>query len=100
MVYHETISANVKPKVDALSQVLGCMKFPSDKLLRNKLIESLGLQFDVSNGPNVSSLLEGFGEYDPRSFHLLEVSDSNINLFFSYLFDSRLPNLTPFSVLT
>ncbi|KAF3327099.1 pentatricopeptide repeat-containing protein MRL1 [Carex littledalei] len=72
MVYHETISANVKPKVDALSQVLGCMKFPSDKLLRNKLIESLGLQFDVSNGPNVSSLLEGFGEYDPRSFHLLE----------------------------
>lgn len=77
-VYRETISSGAKPKVDALSQVLGCMKFPGDNLLRNKLIENLGLGFDVSNGPNVSSLLDGFGEYDPRSFHLLEVSGSNI----------------------
>jgi hypothetical protein len=78
-VYHETISAGVEPKVDALSQVLGCMKLPGDTVLRNKLIENLGLGFDVSNGPNVSSLLDGFGEYDPRSFRLLEVSDSNIS---------------------
>jgi hypothetical protein len=71
--------------VDALSQVLGCMKLPGDIVLRNKLIENLLLGFDISNGPNVSSLLDGFGEYDPRAFRLLEVSDSNISGCMMYL---------------
>ncbi|KAJ1689147.1 hypothetical protein LUZ63_013302 [Rhynchospora breviuscula] len=72
MVYRETISAGVKPKLDALSQVLGCMRYPTNTVLRYKLIENLGLGFDVSNGPNVSSLMDGFGEYDPRSFQIIE----------------------------
>ncbi|XP_042419355.1 pentatricopeptide repeat-containing protein MRL1, chloroplastic-like isoform X3 [Zingiber officinale] len=76
MVYRETIQAGVIPTIEVFSQVLGCLQFPRDCSLRNKFIENLGSHFDASKFANVSTLLDGFGEYDIRSFSILEEATS------------------------
>ena len=73
MVYRETIVAGVIPTMDVLSQVLGCLRFPHDRSLKERLIENLGVSVDTSKPSNLCSLIDGFGEYDPRAFSLLEV---------------------------
>ncbi|XP_020088204.1 pentatricopeptide repeat-containing protein MRL1, chloroplastic [Ananas comosus] len=75
-VYREAISASLLPTIDVISQVLGCLKFPHDSSLRNKLIENSGISFDASKSSNISSVLDGFGEYDTRSFSILEEAAS------------------------
>nr|XP_010920272.1 pentatricopeptide repeat-containing protein MRL1, chloroplastic isoform X2 [Elaeis guineensis] len=75
-VYRETISAGVKPTIEVFSQVLGCLQFPRDSSFRKKFIENLGISFDTSRCSNISSLLDGFGEYDTRSFSILEEAAS------------------------
>ncbi|KAL0286546.1 UNVERIFIED_CONTAM: Pentatricopeptide repeat-containing protein MRL1, chloroplastic [Sesamum calycinum] len=52
------------PTKDELSQVLSCLQLPHDVSIRNRLIENLRL--------NTDSLIDRFGEYDPRAFSLLE----------------------------
>lgn len=74
MVYRDTIAAGVTPTIDVLSQVLGCLQLPHDPSLKNRLIENLAVRVDTSRPSNLSSLIDGFGEYDPRAFSLLEVS--------------------------
>ncbi|URE22484.1 PPR repeat [Musa troglodytarum] len=76
MVYRETIQAGVIPTIEVFSQVLGCLQFPRDSSLRNTFIENLGIGFDASRSSNVGSLLDGFGEYDIRSFSILEEATS------------------------
>lgn len=73
MFYRETITAGVVPTIGEISQVLGCLRLPHDVSLRNRLIESLGVSIDISKSSNLCSLIDGFGEYDPRAFSLLEV---------------------------
>lgn len=72
MIYRETISAGVIPSIEVFSQVLGCLQFPLDSTLRDRFIENLGINFDTSRCSNISSLLDGFGEYDTRCFSVLE----------------------------
>ncbi|KAK4401470.1 Pentatricopeptide repeat-containing protein MRL1, chloroplastic [Sesamum angolense] len=72
----ETIVAGAAPTKDELSQVLGCLQLPHDVSVRNRLIENLGLNTDTSKGANLLSLIDGFGEYDPRAFSLLEEAAS------------------------
>eukprot|EP00261_Vitis_vinifera_P033219 XP_019074462.1 PREDICTED: pentatricopeptide repeat-containing protein MRL1, chloroplastic isoform X2 [Vitis vinifera] len=76
MVYRETVSAGVIPTMELLSQVLGCLQFPRDVSLRNRLIENLGVSADASRRSNLCSLIDGFGEYDSRAFSLLEEAAS------------------------
>lgn len=76
MVYRETIEAGVMPTIEVLSQVLGCLQLPCDASLKDKLIENLGVSGDTSRCSNLCSLIDGFGEYDPRAFSLIEVSSS------------------------
>ncbi|PKU80788.1 pentatricopeptide repeat-containing protein MRL1, chloroplastic [Dendrobium catenatum] len=76
MVYRETISSGEIPTVEVFSQVLGCLQFPRDSLIRNNFIENLGINFDRSRCSNISSYLHGFGEYDTRSFSVLEEAAS------------------------
>ncbi|KAI9090228.1 hypothetical protein K1719_028774 [Acacia pycnantha] len=45
-------------------------------LLKNNLIESLGVSAETSKDSNLCSLIDGFGEYDPRAFSLLEEAAS------------------------
>ncbi|KAK4783097.1 hypothetical protein SAY86_007471 [Trapa natans] len=71
-VYRESIAAGIIPTNEVVSQILGCLQFPYDVSLRNKIIESLGVYVDASRNSNLCSLVEGFGEYDPRAFSLLE----------------------------
>lgn len=75
MVYREAIFAGVAPTVEELSQVLGCLKLPHDVHLKERLIENLGVSADASKGSNLCCLVDGFGEYDPRAFSLLEVCE-------------------------
>lgn len=76
MVYRETISAGVIPTIEVFSQVLGCLQFPRDSSFRKRIIENLGISFDTSRRSNISSLLDGFGEYDTRCFSILEEAAS------------------------
>lgn len=76
MVYREAIVAGVAPTVEELSQVLGCLKLPRDVHLRERLIENLSVSMDASKGSNLCCLVDGFGEYDPRAFSLLEEAAS------------------------
>lgn len=75
-VYREAIIAGVVPTMEEFSQVLGCLRLPHDASLRNRLIENLGVCTETSKGSNLCSLLDGFGEYDPRAFSLLEEAAS------------------------
>lgn len=74
MVYRDTIIGGTIPTVEVVSQVLGCLRLPYDALLKKRLIENLGISADSSRRFNLCSLVDGFGEYDPRAFSLLEVS--------------------------
>ncbi|CAI9104678.1 OLC1v1003401C2 [Oldenlandia corymbosa var. corymbosa] len=76
MVYREGVAAGVAPTVEELSQVLGCLKLPYDLSLRNRLIENIGVSVDKSKASKLYSLVDGFGEYDPRAFSLLEEAAS------------------------
>ncbi|KAJ0700191.1 hypothetical protein HanOQP8_Chr10g0364871 [Helianthus annuus] len=76
MVYRETIKAGVVPGIEELSQVLGCLRLPHDSSLKARLIENLGVITETSKGSNLCSLIDGFGEYDPRAFSLLEEAAS------------------------
>ena len=74
MVYRGTIAAGEKPTIELVSQVLGCLQIPCDATLKNRLVENLGVTAVSSRYSNLCSLVDGFGEYDPRAFSLLEVS--------------------------
>lgn len=80
MVYREIIEAGIVPSIDVLSQVLGCLQIPHDSALKSRLIENIGVSADSSRSSNLCSLIDGFGEYDPRAFSLLEVC-ANMRLF-------------------
>ncbi|MQL78945.1 hypothetical protein Taro_011369, partial [Colocasia esculenta] len=74
--YRETIAAGVIPPAEVFSQVLGCLQFPREASLRNKFVESLGHTLDYPRQSKAVSLLDGFGEYDSRSFSILEEASS------------------------
>lgn len=76
MVYRETVNAGAIPTIQELSQVLGCLRLPQDSSLKTKLIENLGIITETSKGSNLCSLIDGFGEYDPRAFSILEEAAS------------------------
>ncbi|KAI3765750.1 hypothetical protein L2E82_15793 [Cichorium intybus] len=76
MVYRETVKSGSVPTIEVLSQVLGCLRLPQDSSLKTRLIENLGVIADTSKGSNLCSLIDGFGEYDPRAFSLLEEAAS------------------------
>lgn len=78
MVYRKTIVAGITPTVEVISQVLGCLRLPYDASFKNRLIENLGVTADPSRFSNLCSLIDGFGEYDPRAFSLLEVSGKRV----------------------
>jgi len=71
-VYRQTIAAGVVPTVEIFSQVLGCLQLPHDASLRNRLIDNLGVSTDSPKRSSLYSLVDGFGEYDPRAFSLFE----------------------------
>ncbi|KDP27602.1 hypothetical protein JCGZ_19607 [Jatropha curcas] len=76
MVYRETIAAGEKLTMEVVSQVLGCLQLPFDASLKHRLVENLGVTTDSSKVSNLCSLVDGFGEYDPRAFSLLEEAAS------------------------
>lgn len=76
MVYRETVGAGVVPSMDVFSRVLGCLKLPHDVSVRTRLVENLGVSTDTSKCPNLCSLIDGFGAYDPRAFSLFEEAAS------------------------
>ncbi|KAG7975836.1 hypothetical protein I3843_06G120200 [Carya illinoinensis] len=76
MVYRDAMVAGVMPTMEVLSQVLGCLHLPYDASLQDKLIENLGVSVDVSRCSNLYSLIDGFGEYDPRAFSIVEEAAS------------------------
>ncbi|CAH1423372.1 unnamed protein product [Lactuca virosa] len=77
MVYRETVKGGSIPTIEVLSQVLGCLRLPQDSSLKTRLIENLGvIADDTSKASNLCSLIDGFGEYDPRAFSLLEEAAS------------------------
>lgn len=76
MVYRETIVTGVIPTMEVFSQLLGCLRLPHDASLRDRLVENLGVNTEISRCPNLFSLVDGFGEYDPRALSLLEEAAS------------------------
>lgn len=74
MVYRKTIVAGATPTIEIISQVLGCLQLPYDASSKKRVIENLGVTADSSRPSKLCSLIDGFGEYDPRAFSLLEVS--------------------------
>ncbi|KAL3515069.1 hypothetical protein ACH5RR_021971 [Cinchona calisaya] len=76
MIYREGVVAGAAPTVEELSQVLGCLKLPRDVSLKNRLVENLGVSIDTSKTSKLCSMVDGFGEYDPRAFSLLEEAAS------------------------
>ena len=73
MTYRETIAAGVIPTIEVFSQVLGCLQFPREASWRTRFVETLGLITDTPISSKFVSLLDGFAEYDSRSFSILEV---------------------------
>ncbi|KAG6605010.1 Pentatricopeptide repeat-containing protein MRL1, chloroplastic, partial [Cucurbita argyrosperma subsp. sororia] len=76
MVYREIIEARIVPSIEILSQVLGCLQISHDPSLKRRLRENIGVSADTSRSSNLCSLIDGFGEYDPRAFSLLEEAAS------------------------
>ncbi|XP_028767985.1 pentatricopeptide repeat-containing protein MRL1, chloroplastic [Neltuma alba] len=76
MVYREMIRDGTMTTSEILSQIFGCLKLPYDASLKNNLIENLGVSAETSKCSNLCSLIDGFGEYDPRAFSLLEEAAS------------------------
>ncbi|XP_061342102.1 pentatricopeptide repeat-containing protein MRL1, chloroplastic [Gastrolobium bilobum] len=77
MVYRETIGAGEKPTSEILSQILGCLQLPCDASVKNRLVENLRVSVDTSSLSNLCSLMDGFGQYDPRAFSILEEAASH-----------------------
>ncbi|KAH0900786.1 hypothetical protein HID58_040289 [Brassica napus] len=75
MVYRETISGGTVPTTEVVSQVLGCLQLPHDAALRDRLVSNLG-NISSQRQHNIFPLVDGFGEYDPRAFSLLEEATS------------------------
>ncbi|CAL5212581.1 unnamed protein product [Lathyrus oleraceus] len=75
-VYRETIGAGEKSTSEILSQILGCLKLPYDTYMKNRLVENLGVSAESSTSSHLCSLIDGFGEYDPRAFSILEEAAS------------------------
>lgn len=76
MVYREVIGSGLTPSVEMLAQVLRCLQLPQDVVLKNRLTETLGINTEKSRSANLLSLIDGFGEYDPRAFSLFEEAAS------------------------
>jgi pentatricopeptide repeat protein len=76
LVYRQTISAGLTPTVGSLSQVLGCLRMPTNATKENGFNESLGFNPSSPKQPKLYSLLEGFRIYDPRAFSLYEEAAS------------------------
>ncbi|KAJ8764976.1 hypothetical protein K2173_010443 [Erythroxylum novogranatense] len=76
MVYRELIASGQVPTMEAVSQVLGCLQLPRDASLKGRLIENLGVTAESTKSSKLLSLVDGFGEYDPRAFSLLEEAAS------------------------
>ncbi|XP_062019046.1 pentatricopeptide repeat-containing protein MRL1, chloroplastic [Rosa rugosa] len=76
MVYRKTIVAGAIPTIEIISQVLGCLQLPFDASFKKRVIENLGVTADTSRPSKLCSLIDGFGEYDPRAFSLLEEAAS------------------------
>ncbi|KAL6211900.1 hypothetical protein ACLB2K_017123 [Fragaria x ananassa] len=76
MVYRKTIVAGTTPTIEIISQVLGCLQHPYDAASKKRVIENLGVTADTSRASKLCSLIDGFGEYDPRAFSLLEEAAS------------------------
>ncbi|KAE9620327.1 putative tetratricopeptide-like helical domain, pentacotripeptide-repeat region of PRORP [Lupinus albus] len=76
MVYRETIGAGEKPTSEILSQMLGCLQFPCEESIKNRLVENLGVSAETSENSNICSLMDGFGEYDSRALSILEEAAS------------------------
>ncbi|CAH9125090.1 unnamed protein product [Cuscuta epithymum] len=76
MMYRETIAAGLTPTVKELSQVLGCLQLPRNACFKARLVEDHVFTFDDSKSSNLCSLIDGFGEYDPRAFQLIEEASS------------------------
>ncbi|KAJ0252142.1 Pentatricopeptide repeat-containing protein [Hirschfeldia incana] len=74
MVYRETISGGTVPTTEVVSQVLGCLQLPHDAALRDRLVSNLNISSQKQH--NIFPLVDGFGEYDPRAFSLLEEATS------------------------
>ncbi|KAK7264209.1 hypothetical protein RJT34_31814 [Clitoria ternatea] len=77
MVYRETIEAGEKPTSEILSHILGCLQLPYDTSVKNRLVENLRLNAETSRSSNLCSLVDGFCEYDPRAFSILEEAASH-----------------------
>ncbi|OMO92877.1 hypothetical protein COLO4_17237 [Corchorus olitorius] len=75
-VYRDTIVAGTVPTMEVVSQILGCLRIPLDDSLKSRLVENLEVSADSSRYSSLSSLIDGFGEYDPRAFSLLEEAAS------------------------
>ncbi|KAK3195318.1 hypothetical protein Dsin_026628 [Dipteronia sinensis] len=75
-VYREMIVAGHIPTVEVVSQVLGCLQLPFNADLKSRLVENVGVSVDSSRWSKLCSLVDGFGEYDPRAFSLLEEAAS------------------------
>ncbi|CAN8327626.1 unnamed protein product [Cochlearia groenlandica] len=75
MVYRETILGGTVPTTEVVSQVLGCLQLPHDAALRDSLVSNLG-NISSQKQANIFPLVDGFGEYDPRAFSLLEEATS------------------------
>ncbi|CAH9068339.1 unnamed protein product [Cuscuta europaea] len=76
MMYREIIAAGVTPTVKELSQVLGCLQLPRNTCFKARLVEDHVFTFNDSKSSNLCSLIDGFGEYDPRAFQLIEEASS------------------------
>uniref|UniRef100_A0A803LPK4 Pentatricopeptide repeat-containing protein-mitochondrial domain-containing protein n=1 Tax=Chenopodium quinoa TaxID=63459 RepID=A0A803LPK4_CHEQI len=76
MIYREMIGSGLVPSMDILSQVLGCLQLPKDVSLKKRLIETLGINAETSRSASLFPLIDGFAEYDPRSFSLFEEAAS------------------------
>lgn len=77
-VYRETIDAGTVPTMEVVSKILGCLQLPRDDSLRSRLVENLEVIADPSRSSSLGSLIDGFGEYDPRAFSLLEVNNAQL----------------------
>ncbi|KAJ4716706.1 putative Pentatricopeptide repeat-containing protein [Melia azedarach] len=76
MVYREAIVAGTTLMMEVVSQVLGCLQLPYVADTRDRLVENLGVSTDSARRSNLCSLIDGFGEYDPRAFSLLQEAAS------------------------
>ncbi|CAI0376947.1 unnamed protein product [Linum tenue] len=77
-VYREMIIAGEQPTMDVVSQILGCLRLPSDPSVKDRLVENLDVTADDStrHSSNLCSLVDGYGEYDPRAFSIIEEAAS------------------------